>query len=79
MITFDALGPMILLILALSYFHAGLYLDPPLRWVGLLMVGGYLAVLSIDAYAWTIVGVFLSAALMVVGIRESRRRDVAAA
>jgi hypothetical protein len=63
----------------MSYFHGGLYLDPPLRWVGLLLVGGYLMVLSVDAYAWTMVGVLVFAALMVFGIRESRRRAVATA
>lgn len=78
-IPWDALGPIILLILALSYFHAGLHLDPPLKWVGLLMVGGYFVVLSIDAYAWTIVGVLLSAAMMLLGVREWRTRAVAAA
>jgi len=75
----DAFSPLVLLILAMSYFHAGLYLDPPLRWVGLLLVGGYLMVLSVDAYAWTMVGVLVFAALMVFGVRESRRRAVATA
>jgi len=42
LIAWDAFGPLVLLILAMSYFHAGLYLDAPLRWVGLLLVGGYL-------------------------------------
>lgn len=77
LIAWDAFGPLVLLLLAMSYFHAGLHLDPPLRWVGLLLVGGYIMVLSVDAYAWTIVGVLVSAAMMVVGFRESRRRDVA--
>lgn len=79
LIVWDAFGPLVLLILAMSYFHAGLYLDPPLRWVALLLVGGYVMVLSVDAYAWTIVGVLVSAALLAVGFTESRRRGVATA
>lgn len=79
LIAWDAFGPLVLLILAMSYFHAGLYLDAPLRWVGLLLVGGYVMVLSVDAYAWTIVGALVAAALMVVGFRESRRRVAATA
>ena len=79
LIAWDAFGPLVLLLLAMSYFHAGLYLDRPLRWVGLLLIGGYVMVLSVDAYAWTIVGVLVSAALIVVGFRESQRRGVATA
>lgn len=79
LIMWDAFGPVVLLILAMSYFHAGLYLDPPLRWVGLLLIGGYVLVLSVDTYSWTIVGVLVSATLVVVGFRESQRRGVATA
>jgi hypothetical protein len=73
----DALGPVILLILALSHFHAGVHLDPPLRWVGLLLVVGFFLVLSIDSYEWSIVGLAVAAAMTVAGILESRRRGIA--
>ena len=73
----DGIGPVILVILALSHFHAGVHLDPPLRWVGLLMVAGFFIVLSIESYEWTIVGVSIAAAMTVAGILESRRRAVA--
>src|SRR5687767_14050490 len=36
----DALGPLVLLFLAQAYFHAGVHLDKPLRWTGLLMAVG---------------------------------------
>ena len=43
----DALGPAILLILALGYFEAGVHLDRPFLWVGLLMACGYVFVLFV--------------------------------
>lgn len=77
-IAWRALGPIILVILALTYFQAGIHLDPPLRWVGLLMVGGFFLVLSTAPYAWTIVGAAISLTLVLVGILESRRHAVEA-
>jgi hypothetical protein len=65
----DALGPAILLILALGYFEAGVHLDRPFLWVGLLMACGYVFVLFVGAYAWTIVGLVVAIALSTAGLR----------
>jgi hypothetical protein len=62
----------ILLVLALGYFTAGLHLDRPFVWVGLLMAGGFVVVTLVSWYAWTTVGLALAAALTVAGIREGR-------
>ncbi|HEV3141530.1 MAG TPA: hypothetical protein VGY57_13485, partial [Vicinamibacterales bacterium] len=77
-ISWESLGPIILLFVALTYFYAGLHLDPPLRWIGLLAAGGYLVVLTVPAYPWTIVGVVLAAGCAMAGIKEMRSRAVAA-
>ena len=42
LMAWDGLGPAILLILALGYFQAGVHLDRPFLWIGLLMGVGYL-------------------------------------
>ena len=53
----------ILLVLALSYFLAGVHLDRPLMWAGLIMLGGYVLLFFVEVYAWTIIGVVLAAGL----------------
>ena len=74
----EAFGPVVLLLVAQAYFHAGLHLDGPLRWVGLLIAAAYLVVLSMSTYVWTLAGVVVAAALMISGVRASRGRIVAA-
>jgi hypothetical protein len=68
----DDVSTAILLILALGYFLAGVHLDHAMLWVGLVMAGGYVAVMLISAYAWTVVGVAVALALVVTGIRGTR-------
>jgi len=74
----DAIGPAILLILALGYFEAGVHLDRTFLWVGLLMAGGYVSVILVDAYAWTVVGLVVATALTVAGMRGERLHEAAA-
>jgi len=58
----------ILLILSLSYFLAGVHLDPPMLWIGLLMFAAYFAMFFLSAYAWTIVGIVVAAGMMVAAV-----------
>lgn len=74
----DGLGPAILLILALAYFQAGVHLDRALLWIGLLMGAGYLFVMFVPAYAWTVVGLVLAAGLALAGLRGDRPHEAAA-
>jgi hypothetical protein len=62
-----------LLILSFSYFLAGIYLDRPILWVGLLMACAYVAMFYITAYGWTIVGVVVALGLVVAGLSKGRR------
>lgn len=73
-IAWDTVPRVILLIITLSYFLAGVHLDRPLLWVGLLMVAAYVALFFIEAYRWTIVGIALAAALGVAGRAGGKRR-----
>jgi hypothetical protein len=72
-LSFEAFGSLMLLLLALSYFLAGIHIDPPLRWIGLLAAGGYVAVLTRAPYAWSIAGLALAVAFVLSGVREARK------
>lgn len=74
----DGLGPAILLILMLGYFQAGIHLDRPFLWIGLLMGAGYLFVMFVSAYAWTVVGLVVAMALAIAGLRGGRPHEAAA-
>ena len=69
----DHMHQLILLVIGLSYFLAGLHLDPPLLWVGLLIWLVYFAIFFINAYQWTIVGVVVAAGLIAAGVLGGRR------
>jgi hypothetical protein len=71
----EALQAVILLVLALGYFTAGLHLDRHLLWVGLLMGAGFVVVMLVSLYAWTVVGIALAISLTVAGIGEGRSRE----
>ena len=71
----EQLHAVILLVLALGYVTAGLHLDRPLLWVGLLMGAGLVLVTLVSSYAWTAVGIALAVGLTVAGIREGRPRE----
>jgi len=67
-------GNVILLVVALTYFLAGVHLERPLAWIGTLMAVGYLALFFIPAYGWTFVGLLVAAGLAatpIIGGRES--------
>ena len=72
----EGMGALILLLLALGYFTAGLYQARPLLWVGLLLAAGYFAVLFIEGPVWSIVGAVTAVALAMTGWVEGRRGRV---
>jgi hypothetical protein len=74
----NALQTVILLVLALGYFTAGLHLDRALLWVGALMAAGAVGVTLVPAYAWTGLGIALAVALVVAGIGQGRSRATTA-
>lgn len=74
-LSWEALNGVILLILAVGYFTAGVHGEPPLLWIGLLMAGGYVLVTLASSYAWSILGVVLAIALAGAGVREGRSSE----
>jgi hypothetical protein len=72
-IAWPVLSRVFLLIISLAYFLAGVHQERPLKWVGLLMMAGYVALFFIPAYGWTLVGILVSMSLIVSGLLERRR------
>jgi hypothetical protein len=69
-------GSTIVLLLAASYYGAGIHLHRGLLPVAALLGAGYLAVLFVDGPVWTGVGVATAVALVATGLVSSRtRRD----
>lgn len=64
--------PYFLLIIGLAYALAGVHLEAPLRWVGLLMMAGYIALILGFPFAWTTTGVVVAAALSYTGWQARR-------
>ena len=76
-VAWESVNAVILLIVALGYFTAGVHGERAFLWLGALMAGGYLLVMLTSAYAWTIVGVSLAVALVVAGLRGGRAHEAA--
>ena len=70
----DVVHRVILLVLAFSYYVAGIHLERPLVWVGLLMSAAYVALFFIKVYQWTIVGIVVAIALATTGLLGGRKR-----
>ena len=69
------LHTVILLLLSLGYFTAGVHLDRAFLWIGVLMGAGSIVVTVMSLYAWTAVGIALAVSLTVAGLREGRSRE----
>lgn len=76
-LTWEGLGPMVLLIVALAYILASIHLDRLLLWPGLMMAAGYAVLLFQQTYTWTIVGILVAAGLVVSAFAGGRRRAAA--
>ena len=70
-------GSLVVLLLALSYFHAGLYMDRRMLPIGGVLVASYLATLFVPGYQWTLAGVLMAAALVWQAVLGMRTRDAA--
>ena len=63
---------LILLLIALAYFTAGLHLARPMLWIGLLVAVCYVAGFFVSAYLWTGSGVIVAMSLAAAGIVGAR-------
>jgi hypothetical protein len=64
-VTQKGFGALVLLFLSLTYFLGGVHLEGRLRWIGLLLAGGYVATFFVTAYIWTIVGGVFALSLVI--------------
>jgi len=71
----DIAGHLILLILSLTYFLAGIHLDRSLLWVSAMMVAGYLALFFLNGPVWTVTGVAVALGLVLTPWLEGRGDD----
>lgn len=71
----DALHQVILLMIGMSYFFAGIHLERPLIWVGILTWAAYFSLFIIPAYEWTVVAIVIAAGLIAAGLAGRGRSD----
>lgn len=71
------LGSLWVLLLALSYFQAGLHVDRRLIPVGILIGIGFAITIYLPDYGWTAVGIILAGALTAQAFLGTRRQDAA--
>ncbi|MCL0037315.1 hypothetical protein M1N15_01675 [Dehalococcoidia bacterium] len=72
-VAWQELSKLILLIIGLAYFLAGVHLERPLLWIGILMMAGYLSLFVIPAYGWTFIGALVAVALVSTGLIGRRK------
>ena len=77
-LSWPGMGPTAILIVSLGYVLAGIHLDRLLLWPGLLMGAGYLVLLFVPTWPWTIVGVLVCAGLVVSALSLRGPRAAAA-
>ena len=67
------LSQVILLVVALGWWTAGVHLDRNFLWLGGIMGLGFLGTLFLDRYAWTAMGTLLGITLTVIAIHKGRK------
>lgn len=68
-----------MLITGLAYAYAGLHLNRPILWSGVLMLAAYgVMVVARPPYAWTVSGVVIAASLAWAGLSAQRQRRAGA-
>ena len=61
----ETIAQVILLLVALAYFLAGVHLMPALKWAALAMALGYIVTVTVDGFAWTALGVLFAVGLVI--------------
>jgi len=68
----EDLGKVILLIVAFGWWSGGVHFDRVFMWLGGVMGLGFLAVIWIDRYAWTCLGVLVAIVLIMKAFSSQR-------
>ena len=64
-LSMETLPRVILLLVAFTYYLAGVHLSRPGLWVAGLLAVGYVSLFFLDRYAWTLIGGLIAVALIV--------------
>lgn len=76
----DAAAINVLLVTGLAYTLAGVHLERPLLWSGLLVFGGYVALSVLELpYMWTTTGLVVAASLVLAGLTRRQSAPTALA
>lgn len=67
------ISQVILLVVALGWWTAGVHFDRIFLWLGGIMMLGFLGTLFMDRYVWTTMGVLLGTVLIVTAIRQGKK------
>ena len=67
-----ALSQVILLIVALGWWTAGVHFDRTFLWLGGVMMLGFIATLIFSRFAWTAMGILIAAALIGIAIHKGK-------
>lgn len=71
-LSWSGLTSLWILLLALTYFLAGLHLDRRLMPIGIVLAAGYLLTFYLPEYRFTTAGALVAVALLVQGLRGAR-------
>lgn len=67
------LSQVILLVVALGWWTAGVHFDKNFLWLGGIMMLGFTGTLFFEKYVWTTMGVLLGIVLIVTAIRQGKK------
>ncbi len=70
-------GSFMMLLMSLTYFHAGLHIDRRMLPISGVAAAGYVVTLFVPGYQWTLAGVLIAAALVWQGVLGARTRNAA--
>lgn len=68
MISGDAAGQFSCILVGVVYLMAGIHIDRPFFWMGLLLIVGGTCLGLVPGYGWTVLGVLLGVSLLVTGM-----------
>jgi len=73
LVTGAVLSQIILLIIALGWWSAGVMFDKAFLYLGGIMMLGFIATLFISKYAWTGMGILMMIALFMLALKKGKR------
>lgn len=68
----SVLSQVILLLVALGWWTAGVHFDRTFLWLGGVMMLGFIATLIFSRFAWTAMGILIAAALIGIAIHKGK-------